>query len=107
MLLTWGILLAGGAGSLIGLLIAGNVGAGPTYVPQMLGQAFPMTPSLNPLGLFCSGVALGVIFCVGVSLIARRAAVARRHRTDTPHPTPVAPLRWAATAPPGRKSRHG
>lgn len=76
MLLAWGIVLAGGAGAFAGGLIAGNAADGTKYTPQLLGQALPLTPQLSPLAVFCSGLALGLIFCFGIWLIARAV---RRH----------------------------
>lgn len=77
MLLVWGILLAGGAGAFTGGLIAANAADQTTYTPQLLGQALPLTPHLSPLAVFCSGLALGVVFCFGLWLIA--TAVRRHH----------------------------
>jgi len=40
----WGVLVAGGAAGFAGLLIAYNTTGGPTYTPEIEGQALPMTP---------------------------------------------------------------
>jgi cytochrome bd-type quinol oxidase subunit 2 len=74
-----GVLLAGGAGAFIGLLIADNTSGGPRYTPEIFGQSLP---TLNTLGVFCAGVALGLIFCLGVWLIVRgtKHGVHRRTR---------------------------
>lgn len=79
MLSFWGVLLSGGAGGFTGLLISDSPAGGPTYTPEMLGQALPMTPQLTMLGVFCSGLALGLIFCVGIWFLAA-AATRRKHR---------------------------
>jgi hypothetical protein len=63
-----GVVLAGGAGAFFGLLIAENTAGGPRYTPGIFGQSLP---TLNTLGVFCAGVALGLIFCLGVWLILR------------------------------------
>jgi hypothetical protein len=81
MLFFWGVLLAGGAGGFTGMLIADNPAGGPKYTPEMLGQALPMTPRLTALGVFCSGLALGLIFCVGIGFLAA-SATRRRHRAS-------------------------
>lgn len=105
MRLAWGILLAGGAGGITGWLVVDNAANGPKYTPQLLGQALPMTPRLSPLAVFCSGLALGVIFCVGVWLIAagRRHHVRRSaQRQSTLPATPALPVPPALPALPVR-----
>lgn len=81
MLFFWGVLLAGGAGGITGLLIADNPAGGPKYTPELFGQALPMTPRLTTLGVFCSGLALGLIFSVGIWFLAA-ATQRRRHRAS-------------------------
>ena len=76
LLLIVGVVLAGGAGAFTGLLIAYNTSGGPKYTAEMLGHSLP---TLNTLGVFCSGVALGLIFCVGVWLLVAGARHTR-HR---------------------------
>jgi hypothetical protein len=61
-----GVLLAGGAGAFTGLLIAYNTTGGPNYTPEILGQSLA---TLTTLGVFCSGMALGLTFCLGLWLI--------------------------------------
>ena len=61
-----GVLLAGGAGAFTGLLIAYNLSGGPKYTAEIFGQSLP---TLNTLGVFCTGLALGLIFCFGLWLI--------------------------------------
>ncbi len=67
MLFLLGVLLAGGAGAFTGLLTASNTGGAPKCTPEIFGQSLP--PTLNTLGVFCSGVALGLILCAGLWLI--------------------------------------
>lgn len=90
MLFVWGIVLAGGAGAFAGGLIVANADGGTKYEPQLLGQAVPLTPRLSPLAVFCAGLALGVLFCFGLWLIAMAV---RRH-------TRLAAQRHAAATPP-------
>ncbi|HEY3089213.1 MAG TPA: hypothetical protein VGJ59_14265 [Jatrophihabitantaceae bacterium] len=63
MLVILGVLLAGGAGAFTGPLIAYNTSDGPKYTPEIFGQSLP---TLNTLGVFCSGIVLGLIFCLGL-----------------------------------------
>jgi hypothetical protein len=104
MLFFWGVLLAGGAGGFSGMLIADNPAGGPKYTPEMLGQALPMTPRLTALGVFCSGLALGLIFCVGIGFLAA-SATRRRHRASAGWTAPgsgVAYVQLRVAHPPAR-----
>jgi len=84
MRVLWGVLLAGGSGAFTVLLIADSPANGPKYTPEMLGQALPMSPRLTTLGVFCSGLALGFIFCVGIWLLVA-AATRHKHRAAAEH----------------------
>ena len=66
MLVLLGGLLAGGAGAFTGLLIAYNTSGGPNYTPEIFGQSLA---TLNTLGVFCSGMAMGLTLCFGLWLI--------------------------------------
>jgi hypothetical protein len=70
-----GFLLLGAAATVSGLLIADNLSTGPIFTPQLLGHSLP---SLNAVGVFCAGLGLALLFCLGVWMIA--AAVIDRHR---------------------------
>jgi len=88
MLVILGGLLAGGAGAFTGLLIAYNTSGGPKYTPEILGQYLA---TLNTLGVFCSGMALGLTFCFGLWLIVgvhprRHAPHHRQPAHPGPHP---------------------
>ncbi len=109
----WGVLLAGSAAGFTGLLIAYNAAGGPTYTPQLAGQALPMTPRLTTLGVFCSGIALGLIFCTGMWLLAG-SIKHRRHRASAQQAAPrgAAPVgsylgRLQLPAPPPPAPRRG
>jgi hypothetical protein len=86
MLVILGGLLAGGAGAFTGLLIAYNTSGDPKYTPQIFGQSLA---TLTTLGVFCSGMALGLTFCFGLWLIvgAHPHRHAPHHRQPT-HPGP-------------------
>lgn len=70
-----GGLLAVGAGAFTGLLIAYNTSGGPKFTAQMFGQGLPV---LSTLGVFCTGLALALIFCVGLWLLAHARRAPRR-----------------------------
>jgi hypothetical protein len=77
-----GTLLVAGAGAVCGLLIADNLSAAAVYTPHLLGHALP---SLNATGLFCAGLALGLLFCIGIWFIAAAVIDKRRDpRWDEP-----------------------
>lgn len=67
VLIILGVLLAGGVGAFTGLVIAYNTAGGPRYTPEIFGQSLA---TLNSLGAFVGGVALGLIFSFGLWLIA-------------------------------------
>ncbi|MFI0502821.1 hypothetical protein ACH3WN_08120 [Streptomyces albogriseolus] len=84
-MLTLGLLLLGAAGAFTGLVIADNLSGGPEYTVSVLGQDIA---TMNTLAVFCSGLALALIFCAGLSAVASTAAHRRRERprTHTTHP---------------------
>lgn len=70
-MLLLGLLLMAASGAFTGLLIADNLSGGPEYQVTILGHDLV---TLDPLGVFLSGVALGLLFCMGLALMwmARR-----------------------------------
>ncbi|MEU8511037.1 hypothetical protein AB0C76_05530 [Kitasatospora sp. NPDC048722] len=76
-MLLLGLLLMSVSGAFIGLLIADNIAGGPEYQATILGNDLV---TLNSLGVFLAGVALGLIFCLGLALIG----LARRTRRPVP-----------------------
>lgn len=84
-MLILGLLLAGAVGAFTGLVIAGNLSGGPQYTVSVLGQDIA---TMNTLAIFCSGLALALIFCAGLSAVASTAAHRRRQRprTHASHP---------------------
>jgi hypothetical protein len=87
-LLIVGLLLAGGAGAFTGLVIAYNTAGGPKYTAEMFGHTLP---TLNTLGVFCAGVALGTIFCLGLWLLVTGARHTMRRPTHARPARPVTP----------------
>lgn len=81
--MTWmlilGLLLTA-AGAFTGLVIADNLSGGPEYTVSVLGQNIA---TMNALTIFCSGLALALIFCVGLSAVASTAVHRRRERPRT------------------------
>lgn len=75
MIIIVGILLLGGAGTIGGLAIAGNLSAPAMYAPRVAGHVLP---SLSPLGLFCAGMAVAFLLCFGMWMVG--AGVIARHR---------------------------
>ncbi|MFF5159578.1 hypothetical protein ACFY3N_25745 [Streptomyces sp. NPDC000348] len=80
-----GLLLLAAAGAFTGLVIADNLSGGPEYTVSVLGQDIA---TMNTLAVFCSGLALALLFCAGLSAVVS-SAVHRRHerpRTYATHP---------------------
>jgi hypothetical protein len=70
-----GLLLLAATGAFIGLVIAYNLSGGPEYTVAIFGES---VVTLNALAVFCSGLALALLFCLGLAL-ARGGTVHRRH----------------------------
>ncbi|MEU3842866.1 hypothetical protein AB0E88_22870 [Streptomyces sp. NPDC028635] len=73
-MLLLGFLLLAATVAFIVLAIAGNLGGGPHYSVSVLGHHIA---TLNGLALFCSGLALALIACLGLAMM-RSGAVHRR-----------------------------
>ncbi|MEU6477062.1 hypothetical protein ABZ858_09240 [Streptomyces sp. NPDC047017] len=73
-----GLLLLAATGAFVGLAIAGNLSGGPDYSVSMLGNHLV---TMNTLAIFSAGLALALLFCLGLSLMAGAATHHRRlHR---------------------------
>jgi membrane protein implicated in regulation of membrane protease activity len=72
-----GLLLLAGAGAFTALAILGNLSGGPKYTVSVLGHDIA---SMNGLALFSSGLALALIFCLGLAMMSASAVHRRRHR---------------------------
>ncbi|KAB1146920.1 hypothetical protein F7R91_15095 [Streptomyces luteolifulvus] len=76
-----GLLLLAATGAFTGLLIAGNLSGGPEYTVSLLDNDIA---TMNTLAVFSSGLALALIFCLGLATAVRGATHHRRrnHRRD-------------------------
>ncbi|MFE4053556.1 hypothetical protein [Streptomyces sp. YIM B13518] len=79
-MLVLGLLLLGAAGAFTGLVIADNLSGGPEYTVSVLGQDIV---TMNTLAVFCSGLALALIFCAGLGAVASTAVHRHRERPRT------------------------
>ncbi|MBV2155388.1 hypothetical protein [Kitasatospora sp. SUK 42] len=82
-MLLLGLLLMAASGAFVGLLIADNLSGGPDYQVTILGHDLV---TLNSLSVFLSGVALALIFCLGLAMmwLARRVRARRLRRAAPP-----------------------
>jgi len=88
VLIILGAPLAGGVGAFTSLVLAYNRAGGPRYTPEIFGQSLV---TLNTLGVFVTGIALGLIFSIGLWLIAggtRHVTRGRRFRRLARYRTP-------------------
>ncbi|GGX72554.1 hypothetical protein [Streptomyces anandii] len=70
-----GLLLLPATGAFTALAIAGNMSGGPEYTVSMLGNDIAR---MNTLEIFSAGLALALIFCLGLTLLA---GAATHHRS--------------------------
>jgi hypothetical protein len=80
VLIILGALLVGGVGGFAGLVMAYNTSGGPRYAPEIFGQRLA---TLSMLEVFAAGIGLGVVFALGVWLMAwgtRQVKNGRRFR---------------------------
>ncbi|MFF0223818.1 hypothetical protein [Streptomyces sp. NPDC004629] len=89
-----GLLLLMATGAFTALAIVGNLSGGPDYAVSVLGQHIA---TLGPLGIFCSGLALALLFCLGLAIVAggathHRRRTTRLHRTRGPRTTTPGPM---------------
>ncbi|MET9833297.1 hypothetical protein ABZ078_29225 [Streptomyces sp. NPDC006385] len=76
-----GLLLLAATGAFTGLVIADNLSGGPEYSVSVLDQGLA---TMNTLAVFCSGLALALLFCLGLAMV-RRGATHHRHRGPRRH----------------------
>jgi hypothetical protein len=75
-----GLLLAACSAAFAALLIAYNTSGGPEYTVTMFGTDMV---TLNVLSIFCAGLALGLLFSLGLFLMGGKLRVRRaRHNRD-------------------------
>ncbi|MEV5878260.1 hypothetical protein AB0L75_29340 [Streptomyces sp. NPDC052101] len=72
-----GLLLLAGTGAFTALAIVGNLSGGPEYTVSVLGHDIA---TMNGLALFSSGLALALIFCLGLTMMAAGSTHHHRHR---------------------------
>ena len=77
-MLLLGLVLLGATGAFAGLLIAYNT-AGPDYTVTMFGHTLG---TLNSLQVFLAGIALTLVFCLGLAMMFGGASMHRRHRAE-------------------------
>ncbi|MFE7861045.1 hypothetical protein [Streptomyces sp. NPDC057403] len=70
-----GLLLLGATGAFTALVIAGNLSGGPEYTVSVLGHHIA---TMNTLAVFCSGLALALLFCLALAMM--NGALHRRRR---------------------------
>jgi hypothetical protein len=78
-----GLLLLAATGAFTGLVIADNLSGGPEYTVSVLDQEIA---TMNTLAIFSSGLALALIFCLGLAVM-RSGATHRRHRRSRTYET--------------------
>ena len=71
-----GLFLLVTTGAFTALVIADNLSGGPEYAVSVLDSDIA---TMNTLAGFCSGLALALLFCLGLAM-ARGGVVHRRHR---------------------------
>ncbi|MBC9725419.1 hypothetical protein H8R17_10865 [Streptomyces sp. TRM68367] len=82
-----GLLLLAATGAFVGLVIAYNLSGGPEYTVSIFGSDIA---TLNSLAVFCSGLALALLFCLGLAMMlsgrghGRRRSPRRRESADAP-----------------------
>ncbi|MFE8949712.1 hypothetical protein ACWDZ8_34835 [Streptomyces sp. NPDC003233] len=76
-----GLLLLAGAGAFTALAIAGNLSGGPEYTVSVLDHD---VATMSGLALFSSGLALALIFCIGLAIMVGGATHTGRHRGSGP-----------------------
>ncbi|MFC5909927.1 hypothetical protein [Streptacidiphilus monticola] len=111
-MLLLGLLLAGGSAAFAGLLIAENIGGGPSYTVTMFGQDLG---TVNTLGAFLAGLALALVFCLALAMIpasARRSwrrshelRMARKANAGMPPRGAAVPVAEEPVAPAGHRRR--
>ncbi|WP_225094695.1 hypothetical protein [Streptomyces sp. CoH27] len=83
-----GLLLIAGTAAFTALAISDNLSGGAGQTVSVLGHDIA---TLGPLALFCSGLALALIFCLGMAMTAGGVAHHRRphrkHRRTAAGPT--------------------
>jgi ABC-type spermidine/putrescine transport system permease subunit I len=83
-MLILGLLLLAGSAAFTALVIADNLSGGPEYTVSVLGEDIA---TMNTLAVFCSGLALALIFCLGLALMSAAKTHRRRRKERERHPS--------------------
>jgi hypothetical protein len=76
-MLLLGLLLIAATAAFTGLVIADNLSGGPVYHVTVLGNTIA---TMNTLEIFLSGLALALIFCLGLAMMGTGGVLAKRRR---------------------------
>ncbi|WP_369405334.1 hypothetical protein [Streptacidiphilus melanogenes] len=76
-MLLLGLLLIAATAAFTGLVIADNLSGGPDYQVTVLGHTIA---TMNSLEIFLSGLALALIFCLGLAMTGTGGMLAKRRR---------------------------
>ena len=79
VMLLLGLVLLAATAAFTGLLIADNLSGGPHYT-VMVGSDSIAT--MNMLGVFLAGIALALVFCLGLAMMSAGTARHRRRRAE-------------------------
>jgi hypothetical protein len=75
-----GLLLLAGTAAFTGLAIADNLSGGPEYSVSVLDHHIA---TMNTLAIFSAGLALALIFCLGLAVVMTGALHHRHRKTGT------------------------
>lgn len=78
-MLLLGLLLMGATAAFTGLLISDNLSGGPDYTVTMFGTDIA---TLNTLGVFLAGIALGLVFCLAAGMAMAGAGRSRSRHAE-------------------------
>lgn len=79
VMLLLGLVLLAATAAFTGLLIADNLSGGPHYTVMVGGDSIA---TLNVLGVFLAGIALALVFCLGLAMMSGGLARHRRRRAE-------------------------
>lgn len=78
-MLLLGLLLVGVTAAFTGLVVADNNSGSPDYTVSMLGHHIA---TMNTLAAFLAGVALSLVFCLGLAMMTGGSRRAMRRKSD-------------------------
>ncbi|QOV33408.1 hypothetical protein IM697_24670 [Streptomyces ferrugineus] len=98
------LLLVLATGAFAAIAVVENFSGGPDYAVEIFGNQIA---TLTPPGLFLSGVALALIFCLGLAMLAAGLKRRRRmHEVPASAPAPRATGEREDGRPPPSRSGH-